>query len=101
MLKAIELRLARCKLKLHPEKTKIVYCKEHKRPGSYKHENFDFLGYGFRPRLCKGRMHFLGFTPAVSKSAIKADECYNKGLEIAVVEFLVIRGYCQADQSGD
>jgi RNA-directed DNA polymerase len=37
------------KLQLHPEKTKIVYCKDAKRPGSYEHESFDFLGYSFRP----------------------------------------------------
>ena len=72
MLRTIELRLARCKLRLHPEKTKIVYCKDEKRPGNYVHESFDFLGYGFRPRRCKGRSFFVGFTPAVSKSAIKA-----------------------------
>jgi RNA-directed DNA polymerase len=72
LLRAIELRLARCKLKLNPQKTKIVYCKDATRPGSYEHESFDFLGYGFRARLCKGRNCFVGFTPAVSKSAIKA-----------------------------
>jgi RNA-directed DNA polymerase len=82
MLKTIELRLARCKLKLHPQKTKIVYCKDHKRTGNYKHESFDFLGYGFRPRLCKGRMHFLGFTPAVSKSAIRAMSATIKGWKL-------------------
>ncbi len=82
MLKAIELRLARCKLKLHPQKTKIVYCKDHKRPGSYKHESFDFLGYGFRPRSCKGRTHFVGFTPAVSKSAIKAMSATIRGWKL-------------------
>ena len=72
ILKAIKQRLARCKLNLHPDKTKLVYCKDTKRPGSYLHESFDFLGYSFRPRLCKGRTCFTGFTPAVSKSAIKA-----------------------------
>jgi RNA-directed DNA polymerase len=72
MLRAIELRLARCKLKVSPQKTKIVYCKDATRPGRYTHESFDFLGYGFRARLCKGRNCFVGFTPAVSKSAIKA-----------------------------
>jgi len=54
MLSVIERRLARCKLQLHPEKTKIVYCKDAKRPGNYEHESFDFLGYSFRPRSCKG-----------------------------------------------
>ena len=72
MLRAIDRRLARCRLKLHPEKTRIVYCKDAKRPGDYDHESFDFLGYSFRPRRCKGRSYFVGFTPAVSKSAIKA-----------------------------
>jgi RNA-directed DNA polymerase len=72
MLRAIKRRLARCKLQLHPDKTKIVYCKDDRRPGNYDHESFDFLGYSFRPRGCKGRNYFVGFTPAVSKSAIKA-----------------------------
>ena len=72
ILKLIGRRLTRCKLQLHPDKTKIVYCKDTKRPGSYRHESFDFLGYGFRPRLCKGRSYFVGFTPGASKSAVKA-----------------------------
>ena len=101
MLRAIEMRLARCKLKLHPQKTKIVYCKDHKRTGNYKHESFDFLGYGFRPRLCKGRTHLFGFYAGSKQISHQSDERYDKGLEIAVVEFLVIRGYCQANQSGD
>ena len=71
MLRAIKRRLARCKLQSHPDKTKIVYCKDDRRPGNYDHESFDFLGYSFRPR-CKGHNYFVGFTPAVSKSAIKA-----------------------------
>jgi RNA-directed DNA polymerase len=72
MLRAIKRRLARCKLQLHPDKTKIVYCKDDRRPGNYDHESFDFLGYSFRPRGCKGPGYFVGFTPAVSKTAIKA-----------------------------
>jgi RNA-directed DNA polymerase len=72
MLRAIKRRLARCKLQLHPDKTKIVYCKDDRRPGNYEHESFDFLGYSFRPRGCKGPGYFVGFTPAVSKTAIKA-----------------------------
>ena len=72
MLRVIKRRLARCKLQLHPDKTKIVYCKDDRRPGNYDHESFDFLGYSFRPRGCKGPGYFVGFTPAVSKTAIKA-----------------------------
>jgi len=45
----IKERLLKCKLELHPEKTKIVYCKDANRNGSGQHEKFDFLGYTFRP----------------------------------------------------
>jgi RNA-directed DNA polymerase len=82
MLKAIERRLARCMLQLHPEKTKIVYCKDGRRPKNYKDESFDFLGYCFRPRGCKGRSYFCGFTPAVSKSAIKAMSATIRGWKL-------------------
>src|SRR5512132_1587643 len=47
---AIAKRLAECGLELNEQKTRIVYCKDDKRPGSYEHTSFDFLGYTFRPR---------------------------------------------------
>jgi RNA-directed DNA polymerase len=46
-------RLAECHLELHP-KTKIVYCKDGKRKGTYPNVKFDFLGYEFRPRAVWG-----------------------------------------------
>jgi RNA-directed DNA polymerase len=82
MLRAMKRRLARCKLQLHPDKTKIVYCKDDRRPGNYEHESFDFLGYSFRPRGCKGHDYFVGFTPAVSKPAIKAMSATIKGWKL-------------------
>lgn len=71
---AIDRRLAECGLKLHPEKTKIVYCKEDRRQGNYLHEKFDFLGYTFRARRTKSRKgkYFVGFSPAVSNESKKA-----------------------------
>ncbi len=65
---SIAKRLAQFKLELHPDKTRIVYCKDDDRRSSYEHEKFDFLGYEFRPRLSKNRYgkHFVNFTPAVS-----------------------------------
>jgi RNA-directed DNA polymerase len=74
MLKEIGARLKKCKLELHAEKTKIVYCKDADRTGSYEHERFDFLGYTFRPRLSKNRWgkHFVSFNPAISDKAINA-----------------------------
>ena len=36
ILEKIQVRLKECKLEVHPDKTKIVYCKDQKRKGSYK-----------------------------------------------------------------
>lgn len=73
ILEAIRIRLQECGLQLHPEKTKIVYCKDVDRKGSYEHEKFDFLGYTFRPRLSKNKYgkNFVNFTPAISNKAAK------------------------------
>lgn len=71
---AIAARLQECRLELHPEKTKVVYCKDDDRRGNYPNEKFDFLGYTFRPRRSKNRhgKYFINFTPAVSDKAGKA-----------------------------
>ena len=70
---AIAERLAQCRLEMHPDKTKIVYCKDAYRRGTYSHVSFDFLGYTFRPRLAKSRggKFFVTFSPAISKKAAK------------------------------
>jgi hypothetical protein len=72
--KAIAARLRDCRLELHPEKTKIVYCKDELRKGRHDHEKLDFLGYEFRPRRSKSRTGkaFLNFSPAISTKAAKA-----------------------------
>jgi retron-type reverse transcriptase len=44
MRKAIAERLQTCGLELHPEKTKVVYCKDDFRKKKYPNEKFDFLG---------------------------------------------------------
>jgi RNA-directed DNA polymerase len=58
----------------HPEKTKIVYCKDDFRHWTYPNEKFDFLGYRFQPRRSKNRWgkFFINFSPAVSNKAAKA-----------------------------
>ena len=73
MRAAVASRLAECGLQLNQQKTRIVYCKDADRRGSYEHTSFDFLGYTFRPRLSRSRFgkHFLNFTPAVSGEAGK------------------------------
>lgn len=70
---ALTNRLKKCKLELHPDKTKIVYCKSDKRKGEYENISFDFLGFTFQPRLLKSftGQYFVGFNPAISTKAAK------------------------------
>ena len=66
-------RLKTVGLELHPEKTKVVYCKDANRPGDSEHTSFDFLGYAFRGRLARGpRGYFMSFAPALAPTARKA-----------------------------
>jgi RNA-directed DNA polymerase len=84
----MERRLAQCMLELHPEKTKVVYCKDGDRRGHYPNEKFDFLGFTFRPRLAKfweGK-YGVNFSPAVSAKAMKSMRA-------------TIRGWCLHRQS--
>ena len=73
ILEKLKERMKECKLEIHPEKTRIVYCRSDRnnRKEKYEHESFDFLGYTFRKRFAMSKEgHFFnGFTPAVSKSA--------------------------------
>jgi RNA-directed DNA polymerase len=71
LLSKLRIRLQECKLEIHPEKTRIVYCRSDKFQGKHENESFDFLGYTFRRRWIKSKRGnlFNGFTPAVSKSA--------------------------------
>jgi RNA-directed DNA polymerase len=74
VLDAIVKRLAQVGLELNLDKTRIVYCKDSNRTGSHEHEQFDFLGYTFRPRaaLGSGGEMFVSFCPAISDDAAKA-----------------------------
>jgi len=58
---------------LHPEKTKIVYCKDDSRHAEYKQAGFTFLSYEFRSRGSRNQRTgklFTGFLPAISRSSI-------------------------------
>lgn len=70
----IERRLLQFGLRLHPEKTRVVYCKQEGRERDFPVTEFTFLGYTFRPRAARlrdGRLK-TGFLPAVSKAAMKS-----------------------------
>jgi RNA-directed DNA polymerase len=66
-------RFAECGLELHPDKTRIVYCKDADRKKDCPTISFDFLGYTFRPRLAKNKRgtFFVSFLPAISNAAAK------------------------------
>lgn len=74
ILKELDERFKECGLELHPDKTKIVYCKDDFRKQNQDNITFDFLGYTFRPRRSKSKKgnHFINFSPAVSNKACKS-----------------------------
>jgi group II intron reverse transcriptase/maturase len=73
VLEALGNRMEAVGLRLHPDKTKIVYCKDKGRRGVYEHTSFTFLGFTFRQRevLDKHGRQQTSFLPAVSKDARK------------------------------
>jgi RNA-directed DNA polymerase len=73
VLAALGERMAEVGLQLHPDKTKIVYCKDSDRRGSYENTSFTFLGFEFRSRRARGKNGriFTSFLPAPSKEALK------------------------------
>ena len=73
VLAAIANRMQQVGLRLHPDKTKVVYCKDGNRRGSHEHTSFTFLGFTFRARKARGRAgrKFTSFLPAISKDALK------------------------------
>ena len=74
VLRKLGERLRECSLELHAEKTRIVYCADVNRRGTYPLIQFTFLGYTFRPRKAVdkyGRV-YVNFSPAVSRQALTA-----------------------------
>ena len=72
---ALAQRLRACGLEMHPEKTRIVYCKDNNRRKGYPETQFTFLGYDFRRRQAKNsktKQKFDSFLPAMSALAFKA-----------------------------
>jgi RNA-directed DNA polymerase len=59
-------------LRLHPDKTRIVYCRDGNRRGVFTDTSFTFLGYTFRARSARDRRGgvFTAFLPAISKEAL-------------------------------
>jgi RNA-directed DNA polymerase len=77
---AIGERMVDVGLRLHPDKTRLVYCKDSNRRGSFAAVSFTFLGFTWQPRSAKNKRTgqvFTGFLPAMSADALLA-----KGTEV-------------------
>lgn len=73
LLVAVKARLHECRLRLHEEKTKIVYCQDYRREKKHYRKKFDFLGFSFKPRSMKSNRQaggmFLVYDCAISSSS--------------------------------
>jgi RNA-directed DNA polymerase len=72
---AVACRLAEVGLEVHPDKTRIVYCKDSNRRGTYEQVSFTFCGFTFRPRRAYNKRQgvaFTSFLPAVSAGKLTA-----------------------------
>jgi RNA-directed DNA polymerase len=75
VLAGIAARMSEVGLRLHPDKTRVVYCKDGKRRGEHEHTSLTFLGYTFRARKARNSRdgsYFTRFLPAISDEALKA-----------------------------
>ena len=85
VLGGIATRMSEVGLRLHPEKTRVVYCKDDNRRGEHEHTTFTFLGFAFRARKAvngKTGVHFTAFVPAISPEALKAKSVRLRELRI-------------------
>jgi group II intron reverse transcriptase/maturase len=73
VLAAIGARMEQVGLRLHPQKTRIVYLRDDRRRGSSEHAEFTFLGFTFRQRRARdkhGKIYY-SVLPAISDDAQK------------------------------
>jgi RNA-directed DNA polymerase len=73
VLKELKARMQAYQLELHPEKTRIVYCKNYQRPDKHDNNSFTFLGYSFQPRTARDKFgrtkRIVVFSAAISSQA--------------------------------
>jgi RNA-directed DNA polymerase len=73
VMRSIASRLADCGLTMHPDKSKVVYCKDSNRNEQHPHVSFTFLGFTFRPRKAHSKQNqfFTSFLPGASDDALR------------------------------
>ena len=85
VLAAIAERMEEVGLRLHPDKTQIVYCQDGRRRGEHEHTSFTFLGFTFRARGARNSKDgsvFTSFLPAMSTEAFKAKSAELRSMRI-------------------
>jgi RNA-directed DNA polymerase len=94
VLAALSARMEQVGLRLHPGKTKIVYCRDDNRRQAFDGPvSFTFLGYTFRARSQQnkhGRL-FDGFAPAISDDALAAKGDIARAWKLARLTTLTLK----------
>lgn len=76
LLERLKARMQQYNLELHPEKTKVVYCKNYLRNEKHDNNSFTFLSYSFQPRTIKDKFgrkqRLVVFNAAISQPAMAA-----------------------------
>jgi group II intron reverse transcriptase/maturase len=70
---AVAARLVEVGLEAHPDKTRIVYCKDSNRGGDHENTSFTFLSYTFRPRAAWNgtqKKRFTSFIPGAAPDRV-------------------------------
>jgi RNA-directed DNA polymerase len=75
LLERLKVRMQEFELELHPEKTRVVYCKNYLRKEVHENNSFTFLSYSFQPRTIKDKFgrknRLVVFNAAISQQAKK------------------------------
>ena len=87
VLDALKARMEQVGLRLHPDKTRIVYCRDaNRRQPCDGPVSFTFLGFTYRGRTLKNQhagQLYTGFAPAISNDALAAKGDEARAWELA------------------
>ncbi|WMJ75372.1 group II intron reverse transcriptase/maturase [Cytophagaceae bacterium ABcell3] len=95
VLRSLQYRMEECKLELHPEKTKLVYCRDYRRTEKFPVVKFDFLGFSFQPRTTSSKEAgklFVGYDCAISIKSKKRIADKLEALDFEKLSFHCIVG---------
>ena len=100
---ALSERLEEVGLRLHPDKTKVVYCKDRKRRRDYECTSFTFLGYTFRVRKAPtgdGKEHVRSVPPGDQRGRPERQRSHYSRVADQPAYHLGPCGACRVAESG-